>query len=160
MNKTLEIKTTTGSGYTGYLALPDAKKGPGILLIQEVFGVNSHIRDVANLYAAAGYVVLAPDVFWRQQPNVELGYTPEDIDKGRALAGKTDPEQVLADLLDAVKALKKVPECGSRVGTVGFCMGGLLAYRLAHMTPSTLQFLTTVPNSNNGWMKRRIFIVH
>lgn len=128
---TIDIKTQTGSGFTGYQALPESAKGPGILLLQEIFGVNSHIRQVADLYAAAGYVVLAPDVFWRVQPHVELGYTPEDIEKARAIAGKLDQEQVVKDLADAIATLKSTAQCAGKVGTVGYCMGGYYAYRLA-----------------------------
>jgi carboxymethylenebutenolidase len=126
---TFEIKS--GSGFTGYLALPDASKAPGIILIQEIFGVNSHIRQVADLYAAAGYVVLAPDVFWRAEPHVELGYTPDDIQKGIALVSKSDNEQLVGDMIDAVQVLRKHPNCSGKVAAVGYCMGGYLSYRLA-----------------------------
>ncbi len=128
---TVEIKTATGTGFTGYLALPEAKRAPGILLIQEIFGVNSHIKQVADLYAEAGYVVLAPDVFWRVQPHVELGYTPDDIQKGAAYFGKCDKEQVVADLKDALKTLRANPQCSSKVAATGYCLGGYLSYRLA-----------------------------
>src|ERR1700675_3152471 len=95
---TIEIKTDAGKGYTGYLACPDTGKGPGLLLNQEIFGVNSHIKEVADLYAASGYVVLAPDVFWRVQPGVQLGYTPEDVQKGIALFGQCNPDEIVQDL--------------------------------------------------------------
>ncbi|HEY9719858.1 MAG TPA: dienelactone hydrolase family protein [Trichormus sp.] len=127
---TIEIKS--GSGFTGYLALPpEASKAPGIILIQEIFGVNSHIRQVADLYAAAGYVVLAPDVFWRVQPHVELGYTHDDMQRGMELVQKSDNEQLVSDLVDAVHVLKTHPQCAGRVAAVGYCMGGYLSYRLA-----------------------------
>ncbi|MBX9724900.1 MAG: dienelactone hydrolase family protein [Candidatus Obscuribacterales bacterium] len=128
---TVEIKTQTGTGFTGYLALPEAKRAPGILLIQEIFGVNSHIKEVADLYAEAGYVVLAPDVFWRAQKNVELGYTPDDIQKGMGYWGKCDKEQVVKDLKDALNTLRSNPQCSSKVAATGYCLGGYLSYRLA-----------------------------
>jgi carboxymethylenebutenolidase len=128
---TIDIKTDAGSGYTGYLSLPPSGKGPGILLIQEIFGVNSHIKEVADLYAAAGYVVLAPDVFWRVQPGVQLGYTPEDVQKGMALFGQCKPEQVLLDLGKAADTLKKQPQFTGKLGVVGYCLGGTLAYLMA-----------------------------
>jgi len=128
----VDIKTQTGSGFTGYLALPDAKRAPGIILIQEIFGVNSHIRQVADLYAEAGYVVLAPDVFWRVERHVELSYTPEDIQKGLELFGKCDGEQVVTDLKDAVNHLRTIPPVvDGKVGAVGYCLGGYFSYRLA-----------------------------
>jgi carboxymethylenebutenolidase len=128
--KTIDIKTPTGSGYTGYLSLPE-KKGPGILLIQEIFGVNSHIREVADLYASAGYVVLAPDVFWRVQPGVQLGYTPEDVQKGISLFSKCNPEEIVSDLGKAAETLKQEPQYAGKLGVVGYCMGGTFAYLLA-----------------------------
>ncbi|HEY9776651.1 MAG TPA: dienelactone hydrolase family protein [Planktothrix sp.] len=126
-SKTIEIKP----GFSGYLALPKADRAPGILLIQEIFGVNPHIKDVADLYAAAGYVVLAPDVFWRVQPNVQLDYTPDDMKKGMELWQQCNKDQVVSDLIDAVKTLRQQPQCAGRVGSVGFCLGGYLSYKLA-----------------------------
>lgn len=127
----IDIKSEAGSGYTGYLSKPESAKGPGILLIQEIFGVNSHIKEVADLYAAAGYVVLAPDVFWRVEPGVQLGYTPEDVQKGAAFAGKCKPEEIVQDLGKALETLKQQPQFAGKVGAVGYCMGGTYAYLLA-----------------------------
>jgi carboxymethylenebutenolidase len=79
VRQTVDIKTDSGPGFTGYLALPEGKKAPGILVVQEIFGVNSHKRSVADLYAEAGFVVLAPDVFWRVKPGIEFGYTSDDL---------------------------------------------------------------------------------
>ena len=129
--KTIDIKTATGSGMTGYLALPEGEKGPGLLLVQEIFGVNSHIKEVADLYAAAGFVVLAPDAFWRVQPNVQLGYTPEDVQKAMGLAKQLDQAQSMIDMQDALKTLRSQPQCGGKVGVVGYCFGGTVAYKLA-----------------------------
>src|SRR6185436_19792935 len=72
-------------GFAGYLALPPAGSGPGLLLFQEIFGVNEHIRGVAEQYALDGFVVLAPDTFWRQAPRVELGYEGDDRQQAMAL---------------------------------------------------------------------------
>lgn len=129
--KTIEIATKTGKGFTGYLATPSEKKAPGIILIQEIFGVNSHIKSVADLYAKAGYVVLAPDVFWRVQPGVELGYTPDDMQKGMSLIKQCDQEQILTDLGCAIDVLKAQPQFAGKLGAVGYCLGGSLSYRLA-----------------------------
>ena len=74
---------TLAPGFEGYLALPPAGRGPGLVLFQEIFGVNEHIRAVAEQYALDGFVVLAPDVFWRQAPRVELGY--EGADRQQAM---------------------------------------------------------------------------
>jgi carboxymethylenebutenolidase len=115
-----------------YLALPPARQGPGLVLFQEIFGVNEHIRAVAEQYALDGFVVLAPDVFWRSQPRVELGYAGPDLAQGMALAKALKPEQVMLDLRAAVDALRALPNtAGQRIGSFGYCMGGRLAYMSA-----------------------------
>jgi carboxymethylenebutenolidase len=123
--------TVTGSAgsFDAYLALPPAGRGPGLLLLQEIFGVNGHIRAVAEQYALDGFVVLAPDVFWQQQRRLEIDYTPQDVQRGRALAMAADKAALQRDLADAVKTLRARPEVqGQRVGAFGYCMGGRLAY--------------------------------
>ena len=118
-------------GFSGYLAVPKDPNGCGIVLIQEIFGVNSHIREVADTWAQAGFVVLAPDVFWRIKPDVQLGYTPDDIQKGMGFAGKLDYEQVVNDLKEAVVKLRSEPQCKGKVAAMGYCMGGFLSYLTA-----------------------------
>lgn len=121
-------------GFAGYLALPPAGRGPGLVLWQEIFGVNPHIRAVAEQYALDGFVVLAPDAFWRQAPRVELGYEGEDRARAMALMQGYTPEQALADIGTATAALRARPEvAGARVGSFGYCMGGRLAYLSAAM---------------------------
>ncbi len=113
----------------GFLALPPSGSGPGLLLWQEIFGVNAHIRRVAEQYALAGFTVLAPDVFWRSERRVELGYADDDIHRGRALMAAITPEALRADVLAAAQALRARPEVnGARIGAVGYCFGGRLAY--------------------------------
>ena len=120
------------AGFDGYLALPPAGQGPGLLLFQEIFGVNPHIRAVAEQYALDGFVVLAPDVFWRQASRVELGYVGDERQRGMTLAQALQPAEVLADIGTAVAALRARPEVGTRkVGAFGYCMGGRLAYLAA-----------------------------
>jgi carboxymethylenebutenolidase len=121
-------------GFAGYLALPPARRGPGLLLFQEIFGVNEHIRAVAEQYALDGFVVLAPDVFWRQAPRVELGY--EGADRARAIElmkAYAGPD-ALADIAAGVAALRDRPEVQGKVGSFGYCMGGRLAYLAAAIT--------------------------
>jgi carboxymethylenebutenolidase len=119
-------------GYAGYLALPPARRGPGIVLMQEIFGVNEHIRAVADQYALDGFVVLAPDLFWRQAPRVELGYEGADMTRARSLMQAYTSEQAIADIGVAVRVLRARAEVGtSKVGTVGYCMGGRMAWLAA-----------------------------
>lgn len=117
-----------------YLALPPAGHGPGLVLFQEIFGVNEHIRAVAEQYALAGYVVLAPDVFWRQAPRVELGYEGADLQRARELLAGADRQRLVEDVAVAVDALRRRPEVTGRVGVFGYCMGGRLAYFAAATT--------------------------
>jgi carboxymethylenebutenolidase len=115
--------------FDAYLALPPAGRGPGLLLLQEIFGVNEHIRALAEQYAMDGFVVLAPDVFWQQQPRLDIGYSADDIQRGRALAMAADRAALQRDLADSVQALRARPEVQGRgIGAIGYCMGGRLAY--------------------------------
>lgn len=119
-------------GFAGYLALPPAGLGPGLVLFQEIFGVNAHIRAVAEQYALDGFVVLAPDVFWRQAPRVELGYEGAERQRALSLMQAYAPEQALADIAAGVQALRARSEVGAaKVGAFGYCMGGRLAYLAA-----------------------------
>ena len=119
-------------GFGGYLALPPAGRGPGLVLFQEIFGVNEHIRAVAEQYALDGFVVLAPDTFWRQAPQVELGYEGDDRAQAiKLMQGYAGPE-ALADISASVTTLRARPEvAGAKVGAFGYCMGGRLAYLAA-----------------------------
>lgn len=123
------------TGFEAFLALPPAGSGPGLVLWQEIFGVNAHIRALAAQYALAGYVVLAPDVFWRQAPRIELGYDDGDRQRGMALAKQLKPDEVQADIRAAVAALKGTPAtAGAKLGAIGYCLGGRLAFQTAALT--------------------------
>ncbi len=119
-------------GFSGYLALPPAGHGPGLVLWQEIFGVNAHIQAVAEQYALDGFVVLAPDAFWRQAPRVALGYEGGDRTQAMTLMQGYSAADALADIAASVAALRARPEVGGRkVGSVGYCLGGRLAYLTA-----------------------------
>jgi carboxymethylenebutenolidase len=127
----IEIESDDGQRFDGYLALPRAGRGPGVLIVQEIFGVNGHIRSVAEQYALAGYVALVPDMFWRTQRRIELGYDGPDRDKALSLLKSLDIDRTVADLGAGVRALKARPELAGPVAAVGYCIGGQLAYRMA-----------------------------
>ncbi len=121
--------------FGGYLALPPAGSGPGLVLWQEIFGVNAHIRAVAEQYALDGFVVLAPDTFWRAAPRVELGYEGADRQRAMALMQGYAGADALADIAASVAALRARPEtAGRKLGSFGYCMGGRLAYLAAATT--------------------------
>ena len=126
----IDIPAGTDS-FQGYLALPKTGTGPAVIILQEIFGVNAHIRSVADQYAADGYVALAPDVFWRTQPRVELGYEGADRQKAMELLQKTGVEQAVADVGAAAQALRALPEVSGKVAAIGYTFGGRLAYLAA-----------------------------
>jgi carboxymethylenebutenolidase len=125
------IKSFDGGEFDAYLALPAGGYGPGILVLQEILGVNSSLRAVADWYAAHGFVALCPDLFWRQQRNVELTDQGDDWNKAIAFYMGLDEEKAVEDSAAALDFLRRHSACSGRVGAVGFCMGGNLAYLLS-----------------------------
>ena len=91
----IKVRAHDGGRFPAYLSLPPSGSGPGLLVLQEIFGVNAHIRAVTDRWAAEGYVALAPDIFWRVEPGVELPYTAVGIATGRALRQKYIPDFIL-----------------------------------------------------------------
>ncbi len=125
MGQTKQLRAIDGFALGAYEAMPTAKPRGGIVVIQEIFGVNSHIRNVADGYAAAGYAAIAPQIFDRAERNVELGYEQNDMVRGVEIArGKLKMEQTLQDLQAAIDDAKRF----GKVGVVGYCFGGLMAW--------------------------------
>ena len=124
----ISVKNTRNEQFDAYLSLPPTGRGPGLVILQEIFGVNEHIRAVADQYAADGYCVIAPDIFWREGRKIELAYDPQGFERGLGLLGKLNIDQTAIDLQATVAALKQQPACTGKVGSLGFCMGGLLSY--------------------------------
>ena len=125
------IKSFDGGDFDAYLALPAGGYGPGVLVIQEIFGVNDYIRSVADWYAAHGFVALAPDLFWRMQRGVQLTDKGDDWNKAIAFYQGIDEAKAVEDSAAALDFLKQHSACSGRAGAVGFCMGGNLAYLLS-----------------------------
>src|ERR1700741_1055615 len=125
----LTIKSFDGGEFDAYLALPASGYGPGIVVLQEIFGVNEYMRNVAGWDAAHGFVALCPDLFWRMERNVELG--EGDWDKAIAFYQQLDEAKAVEDSAAALEFLRKHSACSGRAGTVGFCLGGKLAYLLS-----------------------------
>jgi carboxymethylenebutenolidase len=104
-------------------------------LAQEIFGVNATMREVADYYAEEGYVVLVPDLFWRQQPDVELGYTPQDWERAFGFYKGFDEALGVQDIQACLNALRQRPDVADgKAGVLGFCLGGKLAYLAACRT--------------------------
>jgi carboxymethylenebutenolidase len=123
------IKLTAADGFVldAYRAEPQGSPRGGLVVLQEIFGVNGHIRSVADRYAALGYRAIAPALFDRVKPGIELGYGPDDVQAGVALNKQTRREDTLMDVAAAVAAASGA----GRVGVVGYCWGGTLAYAAA-----------------------------
>jgi carboxymethylenebutenolidase len=124
------VETTDGS-FDLSLWLPAAGAGPGLLLIQEIFGVSDYIRAVAEDLAALGYVVGAPDLFWRLEPGYQAEHDQEGLTRSLELASRFDAEQGVADAGAALDHLAALPEVEGGIGVIGFCLGGTIAYFLA-----------------------------
>lgn len=114
--------------FSAYLATASGQPAGSVVVIQEIFGVNSHIRSVCDRLAAAGFNALAPDLFHRSEPGVQLGYGEADFQRGFELMQALDHAKALADIDACIKELRSH---GGKVAVLGFCMGGLLAYRSA-----------------------------
>lgn len=127
MGRTLTLAASDGHKLSAYRADPKSNPKGGLVVIQEIFGVNQHIRELCDGFAKDGYAALAPALFDRAERGVELGYTGRDIEKGRDLRAKVSWEDVLKDVAAAVKA---VADAG-KVGVVGYCWGGSVAWRAA-----------------------------
>src|ERR687895_840589 len=117
------IKSFDGGEFDAYLALPAGGYGPGIVVLQEIFGINSFVRNVADWYAAHGFVALAPDLFWRQERNVQLS-DKDDWNKAVAFYNGLDEDKAVEDSAAALEFLRRHNACSGRVGAVGFCLGG------------------------------------
>ncbi|MFI5443945.1 dienelactone hydrolase family protein [Polaromonas sp. UC242_47] len=132
MGKFIDLTAADGVVFPAYVAEPAGKPRGAVVVVQEIFGVNSHIRAVADGYAAAGYLAVAPATFHRVQAGVDMGYTEADMNAGFALKTKVEalpPPGVLQDIQAAINHAAQ--SSGGKVGIVGYCWGGLLSWRAA-----------------------------
>jgi len=129
---TVRLKASDGFECPAYVAQPKGKPKGAVVVIQEIFGVNPHIREVADGYAAAGYFAIAPAMFHRAKLGVELGYTPDDMQAGMALKAAIEALPDMAFMADVQAAVTYAHQTsGAKVGIVGYCWGGLLTWRAA-----------------------------
>jgi carboxymethylenebutenolidase len=131
MGKSIELTATDGFTLSAYRADPTGAPRGALVVAQEIFGVNSHIRGVCDGYAADGYVAIAPALFDRYERGVDIGYTPPDIARGRELKGRATAGAALLDLAAAQAALAGA----GKVGVIGYCWGGYLAWIAAARLP-------------------------
>ena len=143
MGKMIELKATDGHTLGAYRAEPSGKPRGALVLIQEIFGVNSHMREVADAYAAEGYLAIVPALFDREQRGYESGYSPEELEASRKIMQAMKWDNVLADVAAAAAELKPA----GKVGIVGYCWGGTVAWLAATRLPG---FACSVPYYGGG----------
>src|ERR1700687_1399984 len=127
MGKMIELIAADGFRLSAYRAEAEGDPRGGVVVAQEIFGVNSHIRTVCDGFAKDGYAVIAPALFDRYERNVDIGYTAEDIARGRALKAKATTDAALQDIAAARDALGGA----GKVGIVGYCWGGFITWMSA-----------------------------
>ncbi|HTE06738.1 MAG TPA: dienelactone hydrolase family protein, partial [Planctomycetota bacterium] len=128
----LTVKAADGGAFGAWLALPPGGRGPGLLLLQEIFGVNDVMRERAAWFAGCGFTVLVPDLFWRQQPGVQLtDRTDADWARALQLYKGLDEAQAVSDGAAALALLRTLPSCTGVAGAAGWCLGGKLAFLLS-----------------------------
>jgi len=124
MGTTLELTAADGHRFAAYRADPPGKPRGGIVVVQEIFGVNSHIRGVADGFAADGYLAIAPALFDRVERSLDIGYSQPEIERGRALMQRMSMDDALKDVTAALKAIASA----GKIGIVGYCWGGTVAW--------------------------------
>ena len=127
---TVTLRTDTAAAFGAYLAQPDRPNGAGVVVLQEIFGVNANMRSVADELAAAGFTAIVPDLFWRQQPGVELN-PATDRERATELMKGLDQDLAVQDALLAADYVRTLAGANGKVGAVGYCLGGKLAYLLS-----------------------------
>lgn len=132
--KYIDISASDGGKFRGYLCLPPAGRGPGLVVEQEIFGINENVRLVCEEYAQQGFVTLAPDLFWRLEPGIDLDYSEQGWARAFECFQKFDVDAGVKDIGATIKALRARPECTGKVGAIGYCLGGKLAYLTAART--------------------------
>ena len=131
MGEFTTIMARDGHEFQAWLAAPPGRARGALVVLQEIFGVNAHIRSVADGFAAEGYTVIAPSLFDRIRRGIQLGYGPADVQEGAGYRAQLTPETTLKDVAAAIAVVKN----SGRVGTVGYCWGGTLAYLTACQLP-------------------------
>ncbi|WBV44128.1 dienelactone hydrolase family protein [Pseudoroseomonas cervicalis] len=128
---TIQASDGTGS-FAAYLAMPKQVPAGAVVMIQEIFGVNHAMRSLSDWVADMGFIAICPDLFWRQEPGVQLtDGSKEEWDRAFALMNGFDQQKGIEDLKATLAAVRVMPGCNGRAGTMGFCLGGRLAFMMA-----------------------------
>ena len=134
MGERISISTPDGD-FSAYVARPKADKAPAVVVIQEIFGVNQVMRDITDGLAGQGYLAICPDLFWRIEPGIDITDQSEaEWKRAFELFNAFDVEQGVEDIQATIKAVRADGQCNGKVGAVGFCLGGKLAFLTATRT--------------------------
>jgi carboxymethylenebutenolidase len=131
MSAWIELKPEGAGPIRAWRADPAGKPRGVVVVVQEIFGVNAHIRAVPDKFASEGYLAVAPGIFEHVEPKFEVGYDSQSRERGMAIVGKTDREQMLRDVAAAIEVARQ----GGKVAVVGFCLGGTIAWAAAGRHP-------------------------
>lgn len=150
-NRTETITARDGGRFSAHLSLPESGSGPGMVVIQEIFGLTRYIREAADRLAGLGYVALAPDLYWRLEPGVDLDeQRPDSLQRAFEYMGRLDFAQAADDAAAALDHLRRLPEVTGGSGIIGFCLGGGISYFVAaEAEPDTCvsYYGSAVPNA-------------
>lgn len=128
----IPIKARDGGSFNAYVAKPASDSGaPALVLLHAILGANKELRDLADRFAAQGFAVLLPDLFWRIAPGIELGGSEADLKKAFEYSAHFDPDKGTEDICATVEVARSLPGTTGRVGALGHCLGGKLAYLAA-----------------------------
>jgi carboxymethylenebutenolidase len=131
MNDHITVEGNDGA-FAAYIARPKTSPAPAVVVLQELFGVNADIRKTCDELAEQGFIAVAPDLFWRQEPGVDLSVTSEaDWQHGLRLYGAYDRDAGAKDVEHTINAVRKLPECNGRVAVLGYCLGALMVFLTA-----------------------------
>lgn len=140
MAGTISIQAGDGTGsFSAYVTEPTTKPAGAVVLIQEIFGVNQAMRDIASWVADLGFISVCPDLFWRMEPGVDISdKTDAEWKKALQLFGAFDQLKGIEDLTTTLKAARKLPGCNGKAGTMGYCLGGRLAFMMAEQSDAEI----------------------
>jgi carboxymethylenebutenolidase len=125
------VRTADGD-LDAHVVLPESGSGPGMIVLQEIFGVGGYIKEAAERLADLGYVAFAPDLYWRIEPGIALDHTEEGLGRAFQTSQQLEPALAVKDSIDALATLRELPEvAGGKAGVLGFCLGGTLAFGVA-----------------------------
>jgi carboxymethylenebutenolidase len=128
----VERVSTADGELDAHVVLPDSGSGPGIVVLQEIYGVGAYIKEATDRLAGLGYVALAPDLYWRIEPGLAIAHDEAGLSTALETVQKLDVELAVRDSIDALGALRELPEVtDGRAGVLGFCLGGTLAFGVA-----------------------------